>query len=154
MHSILDRVSLLLPDSFPSPVILAISMAVLPHLRSLHLAAPPDPLGLELEGVVLVCDSSGDRVVRFYDADGSGIIEDSDAEIGVYYDDSGVGPARLILTFPPFFTRPAVSLASFLSASGMPFVKTVKPNFISIIFRAISIVQGTRKGSPPRSACR
>lgn len=45
------------------------------------------------EGVVYVCDSTHDRVLRFWDRDGSGAVEfEATGEIQVLYDDSSLGP--------------------------------------------------------------
>ncbi len=45
------------------------------------------------DGVLYVCDSGSDRVVRLEDLDGSGFVEQaSPGEIGIFYDDASAGP--------------------------------------------------------------
>ena len=46
-----------------------------------------------IDGALYVCDSSGDRVVRLVDRNGSGFVElDAPGEITVFYDDLSAGP--------------------------------------------------------------
>jgi hypothetical protein len=65
--------------------------AVLSLLAGFSAIGPLRAAGLP--GSLYVCDSNGDRVVRFTDLDGSGFVEpEVFGEILVYYDDASPGP--------------------------------------------------------------